>query len=430
MRSLLTRTAVPLAFVLGGITTPVAIAALPATADVPAASTAATALYGEPWLRTELYFGTDRATGPDVSDTQFRRFVASVVTPRFPDGLTELTGQGQFRDSTGAIVRERSHLLVLLYPRTDHRGAPGDPGDPGRVREGVRPGVGAAGGQRRAGLVLTAAAHLRCAAARMRGSAGAPHPRAHRGADAAGHPGGELLVPPARGGVRRAGAVLPRGGGAGGRLRRGLRRGPDRRGGPVGGRARLRRRRPPRTSPRRTRGSGRCAATWPRCRSRAGAFDVVASLQVIEHLWDQPASWPSAPGCCGRPATLLLTTPNRLTFSPPNRPLNPFHHRELAAGRAGRAARRRPASRSTRLLGLRHGRRLARLDRRFSSLVDAQLAGPPGTWHAEPAPGGRPGARRATSSSTADDLDAQPRPGRRRRAPPSADLAESTAGPP
>ncbi len=42
-----------------------------------------------------------------------------MVTPRFPDGLTELTGQGQFRDSTGAIVRERSHLLVLLYPRTD-----------------------------------------------------------------------------------------------------------------------------------------------------------------------------------------------------------------------------------------------------------------------------------------------------------------------
>ena len=37
----------------------------------------------------------------------------------------------------------------------------------------------------------------------------------------------------------------------------------------------------------------------------------------------------------------------------------------------------------TRLLGLRHGRRLTRLDRRFSSLVDAQLAGPPATWHRE-----------------------------------------------
>ena len=117
MRTLLTRTAVPLAFVLGGLSTPVAIAALPATAGVAASSAAGQV--GEPWLRTELYFGTDRPTGPDVSDAQFRRFVAAQVTPRFPDGLTELTGRGQFRDSTGAIVRERSHLLVLLYPRTD-----------------------------------------------------------------------------------------------------------------------------------------------------------------------------------------------------------------------------------------------------------------------------------------------------------------------
>jgi hypothetical protein len=37
----------------------------------------------------------------------------------------------------------------------------------------------------------------------------------------------------------------------------------------------------------------------------------------------------------------------------------------------------------TRLLGLRHGRRLAKLDKRFSSLVDAQLAGPPAAWHPE-----------------------------------------------
>ena len=37
----------------------------------------------------------------------------------------------------------------------------------------------------------------------------------------------------------------------------------------------------------------------------------------------------------------------------------------------------------TRLLGVRHGRRLAQLDRHFSSLVDAQLAGPPAAWHPE-----------------------------------------------
>ncbi len=135
----------------------------------------------------------------------------------------------------------------------------------------------------------------------------------------------------------------------------------------------------------------------------AGAFDVVASLQVVEHLWDQPGF---LAGCARvlRPAgTLLLTTPNRLTFSPPNRPLNPFHHRELSPAELGELLAE-AGFEVTRLLGLRHGRRLAKLDRRFSSLVDAQLAGPPGTWHAD--------LRRAVArvraadfELTADDLD-------------------------
>ena len=134
------------------------------------------------------------------------------------------------------------------------------------------------------------------------------------------------------------------------------------------------------------------AATYPRVRPvrgnlaglpfAGGGFDVVASLQVIEHLWDQPGF---LAGCARvlRPAgTLLLTTPNRLTFSLPNRPLNPFHHRELAPAEL-RELIEEAGFEVTRLLGLRHGRRLAKLDRQFSSLVDAQLAGPPAAWHPE-----------------------------------------------
>jgi hypothetical protein len=41
------------------------------------------------------------------------------VTPRFPDGLTLLTGIGQFRDASGTILVEGSKLLILLYPRRD-----------------------------------------------------------------------------------------------------------------------------------------------------------------------------------------------------------------------------------------------------------------------------------------------------------------------
>ena len=70
---------------------------------------------GELFARTELYFGTDKP-GPDVTEGQFRRFVAEVVTPRFPDGLTILSGIGQFREDDGDIIREDSKVVVLLYP--------------------------------------------------------------------------------------------------------------------------------------------------------------------------------------------------------------------------------------------------------------------------------------------------------------------------
>ncbi len=39
-----------------------------------------------------------------------------MVTPEFPDGLTVITGTGQFRGSDNVIVREGSFVLVLLYP--------------------------------------------------------------------------------------------------------------------------------------------------------------------------------------------------------------------------------------------------------------------------------------------------------------------------
>lgn len=69
----------------------------------------------EVWARTELYFGTNQPEG-EVSDTEFARFTETEVTPRFPDGLTLLTGLGQFKDSRGVLIREKSHVLILLYP--------------------------------------------------------------------------------------------------------------------------------------------------------------------------------------------------------------------------------------------------------------------------------------------------------------------------
>jgi hypothetical protein len=71
----------------------------------------------DPFIRTELFFGSERPDKPEVSDTEFKQFLDQEVTPRFPDGLTVLKGFGQFREAENQIVQESSFVLILLYPR-------------------------------------------------------------------------------------------------------------------------------------------------------------------------------------------------------------------------------------------------------------------------------------------------------------------------
>lgn len=79
-------------------------------------------LHGQIWARTELYFGLSRPDGrPDITEDEFQEFLDTEVTPRFPDGLTLLTGNGQFRGSSGVIIQERSKLLILFYPWSNAR---------------------------------------------------------------------------------------------------------------------------------------------------------------------------------------------------------------------------------------------------------------------------------------------------------------------
>jgi hypothetical protein len=76
-------------------------------------------LYGpdsEPWVRSELYFGTTKDDGTAYSEAEFEAFLDNEITPRFPDGLTLLAGLGQYKNSEGTIVQERSQLLIILYP--------------------------------------------------------------------------------------------------------------------------------------------------------------------------------------------------------------------------------------------------------------------------------------------------------------------------
>lgn len=76
-------------------------------------------VFGEIWARTELYFGVARPDGQVVSDSKFKRFLDQEITPRFPDGLTQLSGFGQFRNSGGQIIQENAKVVILLYPLDD-----------------------------------------------------------------------------------------------------------------------------------------------------------------------------------------------------------------------------------------------------------------------------------------------------------------------
>jgi hypothetical protein len=67
------------------------------------------------FVRTELYFGTARPDGI-VTEAEFRAFVDQHVTPRFPDGLTLIKGDGQFRSEGSVVIKEQSFVLILLYP--------------------------------------------------------------------------------------------------------------------------------------------------------------------------------------------------------------------------------------------------------------------------------------------------------------------------
>lgn len=61
--------------------------------------------------RVDLFFGATPHDG-----LRWRRFLADVVTPRFPAGLTSLDGRGQWK-SASTLVREPAHVLVIFYRR-------------------------------------------------------------------------------------------------------------------------------------------------------------------------------------------------------------------------------------------------------------------------------------------------------------------------
>ena len=63
----------------------------------------------------DMLFGHNIGHRRGVSETAWRQFLASEITPRFPAGLTVVDAAGQWRDSeTNRIVREPSKVVTVV----------------------------------------------------------------------------------------------------------------------------------------------------------------------------------------------------------------------------------------------------------------------------------------------------------------------------
>lgn len=114
---------------------------------------------------------------------------------------------------------------------------------------------------------------------------------------------------------------------------------------------------------------------------RSESVDVVATLQVIEHVWNHPEFVRECLRVLRPGGLLWVTTPNRLTFSPGlEEPLNPFHTKEFTAAELVELVTRCGLGIEA-TYGLHAADRLRTLDvAHAGSFVDAQLAVPPDEW--------------------------------------------------
>lgn len=67
-------------------------------------------------VSAEMVFGRNIGNQPGVSEIAFADFVTREITPRFPDGLTVIDGNGLWHDSArGSNVRERAKIVLLTF---------------------------------------------------------------------------------------------------------------------------------------------------------------------------------------------------------------------------------------------------------------------------------------------------------------------------
>lgn len=63
---------------------------------------------------TRIYMGQATPSGK-VTDAEWQQFINETVTPRFPEGFTVLSAQGQWRASDGGIHQEDTRVLEIVH---------------------------------------------------------------------------------------------------------------------------------------------------------------------------------------------------------------------------------------------------------------------------------------------------------------------------
>ncbi|MBE1527951.1 hypothetical protein GGC65_002407 [Sphingopyxis sp. OAS728] len=70
----------------------------------------------EKMMFAQLFFGRNIGAVPAISEAQFGSFVDEVLSRRFPEGMTHLSGTGHWRGAGKAPVREQSEVVTLVLP--------------------------------------------------------------------------------------------------------------------------------------------------------------------------------------------------------------------------------------------------------------------------------------------------------------------------
>jgi hypothetical protein len=76
-------------------------------------------LHAGTYVLETLFFGESIKGGESISESDWQSFLADVITPRFPLGLTVIDANGQWQGPGGAIAHEASKVVMIVYANDD-----------------------------------------------------------------------------------------------------------------------------------------------------------------------------------------------------------------------------------------------------------------------------------------------------------------------